>query len=324
MTRKNQILATVSLAGLLLACLSRSLPSTGKTNSPLPIVAAATSDAPEPPGSFTDADFARHIEQLKKKLPSNDFTVIIQRPFVVIGDESAADVKEHSEHTVKWAVDKLKQDFFSKDPNEILDIWLFKDAASYEKNALALFGEKPRTPYGYYSSGHKSLVMNISTGGGTLVHEIVHPFMEANFPNCRPWLNEGLGSLYEQSGEVGGHIHGYTNWRLPGLQAAIKAGKVPSFKFLTGLDSPAFYNEDQGTNYGQSRYLCYYLQQRGLLIKFYRDFYAHQKQDPTGYLTLQRTLRVANMNAFKKKWERYVAGLRQGYEVDSLPPSDDE
>ena len=24
--------------------------------------------------------------------------------------------------------------------------------------------------------------MNISTGGGTLVHEIVHPFIEANFP----------------------------------------------------------------------------------------------------------------------------------------------
>ena len=35
--------------------------------------------------------------------------------------------------------------------------------------------------------------MNISTGGGTLVHEIVHPFIEANFPACPPWLNEGLG-----------------------------------------------------------------------------------------------------------------------------------
>ncbi len=65
--------------------------------------------------------------------------------------------------------------------------------------------------------------MDISTGGGTLVHEIVHPFIEANFPNCPPWLNEGLGSLYEQSGEVQGRIHGFTNWRLHGLQADIKA-----------------------------------------------------------------------------------------------------
>jgi hypothetical protein len=319
MLTKHQVLLVMPLALLgpaLLYCLD---PPPSKVVQPSNATVREVS--PTSLKTFTEADFARHVEQLKKKLPSNNFTVIIQRPFVVIGDEFAADVKEHSEHTVKWAVDKLKQDFFSKDPNEILDIWLFKDAASYEKNALALFGEKPGTPYGYYSSAHKSLVMNISTGGGTLVHEIVHPFMEANFPDCPPWLNEGLGSLYEQSGEVGGHIHGYTNWRLPGLQAAIKAGKVPSFKFLTGLDSRSFYNEDKGTNYSQARYLCYYLQQRGLLIKFYRDFYAHQKQDPTGYLTLQRTLGVANMNSFKQTWETYVSRLRQGFEVDSIPPA---
>ena len=275
-------------------------------------VVALRSAAPAKPEGFTNADFHKHVEQLKKKLPSVDFAVIVQPPFVVIGDEAPDVVKAHSEHTVKWAVDKLKQDYFSKDPKEILDIWLFKDSASYEKNALAMFGEKPTTPYGYYSSVHKALIMNISTGGGTLVHEIVHPFIEANFPACPPWLNEGLGSLYEQSGEVNGHIHGYTNWRLPGLQTAIKAGNVPSFRDLTALDANGFYNEDKGTNYGQARYLCYYLQQHGLLVKFYREFYAHQKQDPTGYKSLRKTLGVVDMNAFKRQWEKYVLGLRQG------------
>ncbi|MFN2578423.1 MAG: hypothetical protein ABR607_12115 [Pyrinomonadaceae bacterium] len=258
----------------------------------------------------TEPDFARHVDELKKKLPSADFTIVIQPPFVVIGDESEAVVKAHSEHTVKWAVDRLKQDYFAKNPKEILDIWLFKDSTSYEKNALAFFGEKPATPYGYYSSAHKALVMNISTGGGTLVHEIVHPFVEANFPDCPPWFNEGLGSLYEQSGEVNGHIHGYTNWRLPGLQAAIKAGKVPSFKALTSLDSRAFYNDDKGTNYAQSRYLCYYLQQRGLLIKYYREFVNQQQSDPTGYKTLMHVLAVRDMAAFKRRWENFVLAER--------------
>jgi hypothetical protein len=268
---------------------------------------------------FTDADFAAHVEQLKKKLPSADFTVIIQPPFVVIGDEPAADVKEHSERTVKWAVDKLKAEYFSKDPKDILDIWLFKDADSYERHALLLFGEKPTTPYGYYSSAHKALVMNISTGGGTLVHEIVHPFIEANFPNCPPWLNEGLGSLYEQSGEVDGRIHGYTNWRLPGLQVSIKVGRVPSFRSLTALDARGFYHDDQGVHYAQSRYLLYYLQQKGLLTKFYRDFFARQKTDPTGYRTLQKTLGNVDMRLFKRKWEKFVLSLEQGYEVTSQP-----
>jgi hypothetical protein len=266
--------------------------------------------------SFTNADFTAHVEQLKKKLPSDDFTIVVQPPFVVIGDESADEVREHSVRTVKWAVDKLKQEYFSKDPKEILDIWLFKDAASYEQHAQLLFGDKPTTPYGYYSSTHKALVMNISTGGGTLVHEIVHPFIEANFPECPAWLNEGLGSLYEQTGEVNGRIHGFTNWRLPGLQEAIKARRVPSFQKLMGLNATDFYDDDRGTHYAQSRYLLYYLQQKDLLKKFYREFYTHQKTDRTGYQTLRRVLGNVDMNRFKRRWEKYVLDLTQAYEIE--------
>jgi hypothetical protein len=304
-TRKLPCLLLIPLVVLPLGLSYRS------HSAPEPALAASVG----PPSSFSDADFTRHVDQLKKKLPSSGFTIVIQPPFIVIGDEPATEVKAHSDSTVKWAVEKLKQDYFANDPKEILDIWLFKDADSYERNALALFGEKPTTPYGYYSLTQKALVMNISTGGGTLVHEIVHPFIEANFPNCPPWLNEDLGSLYEQSGEFEGHIHGYTNWRLPGLQAAIRARSVPPFKDLMSLDARAFYNQDKGTNYGQSRYLCYYLQQRGLLLRFYREFLAHQTTDRTGYRTLQRILRVRDMNLFQRKWEKYVLGLLQGYDV---------
>jgi hypothetical protein len=261
----------------------------------------------------TDADFQRHVSALRKKLPSRSFTIIIQKPFVVIGDESPADVRGHAEQTVKWAVEKLKQDFFSKDPSKILNIWLFKDAASYEKYARQLFGQTPTTPYGYYSSQDKAIIMNIATGGGTLVHEIVHPFMESNFPACPAWFNEGLGSLYEQSGEVDGHIHGFTNWRLPGLQQAIKAGRIPSFKMLMAMTDEEFYRDDTGSNYGQARYLCYYLQEKGLLVKFYQEFVAQQASDPSGYQSLQKVLGERDMNAFQKAWEKFVLQLREGY-----------
>jgi hypothetical protein len=308
MVRKIQIAIWVPLAVAMLFVFLRA-------NSPARVKPPSN---PTPAGfvsGFTDAEFAAHVEQLKKRLPSPDFTVIVQPPFVVIGDEPAADVKEHSEGTVKWAVDKLKAEYFSKDPEEILDIWLFKDAASYERNGHLLFGEVPSTPYGYYSITHKALVMNIATGGGTLVHEIVHPFIRANFPACPPWLNEGLGSLYEQSGEENGRIHGYTNWRLPGLQTSIRAGTVPTFRQLTSLDVRGFYNDERGIHYAQSRYLLYYLQQRGLLTKFYRDFFARQRTDPTGYQTLRKTLGVVDMRVFTRRWQRYVLSLEQGYDV---------
>ena len=269
--------------------------------------------------TFTDADYTRHVKDLKirikNKLQSNQFSIVIQRPFVVVGDEPESMVRQRATDTVKWAVDRLKQDFFAKDPNEILEIWLFKDETSYRRNARLMFDDEPTTPYGYYSSANKALIMNIGTGGGTLVHEIVHPFIEANFPAAPSWLNEGLGSLYEQCGEVDGHIHGYTNWRLPGLQQAIRNKQVPPFKTLMEMDSRAFYNDDRGTNYAQARYLCYYLQQNGLLVKFYNEFVTQQAGDPSGFKSLQKILGETDMDAFKRRWEKFVLDLRQGFDV---------
>src|SRR5688572_5556986 len=206
----------------------------------------------------SDDAFARHVEKLRERAPAG-FTIVVQKPFVVIGDESPERVRRHAERVVGWSVQRLKAEYFAADPDEILDVWLFKDDASYRKHAKRLFGHEPTTPYGYYSPSDKALVMNIATGGGTLVHEIVHPFVRANFPKCPAWFNEGLGSLYEACDETDGRIRGLVNWRLRGLQRAIKDNDVPSFEQLMATSDEAFYTKDPGTNYAQARYLCYYL-----------------------------------------------------------------
>ena len=253
--------------------------------------------------------FEKQATELRTKLKGRGFTVIVERPFIVIGDESADRVTLWANEIIRGTVTRLKQDYFAKDPAKILEIWLFKDEVSYRKHAKEFFNDEPDTPYGYYSPASKALVMNIATGGGTLVHEIVHPFVEANFPDAPAWLNEGLGSLYEQSGTVNGHIYGYTNWRLNGLQNGLRKKVVPTFKILTAMSDAEFYREDTGTNYAQARYLCYYLQEKGLLRKFYKDFVANQKTDPTGYKTLQTTLAERDMTAFQKRWEAFVMKL---------------
>jgi hypothetical protein len=119
-----------------------------------------------------------------------------------------------------------------------------------------------------------------------------------------------MGSLYEQSQGKGEDIIGLTNWRLGGLQEAIQKGEVPSFQALTSTTTHEFYNKDRGTNYAQARYLCYYLQEKGLLTKFYHAFTAAQVEDPTGYKTLQSVLGKKDMPAFKREWETYVLKLR--------------
>jgi len=242
------------------------------------------------------------------RLAAAGFTVVSLPPFTIVGDESPEQVRAHARRTVQWAASMLRQDFFEADP-EPVTVWLFKNAQSYEKNARALFGEAPSTPYGYYTAEHQALVMNIATGGGTLVHELVHPFVRANFPRCPAWLNEGLGSLFEQSAEHEGHIRGLTNWRLAGLQDAIRAGEVPSFRALTATSSDEFYAEDRGTHYAQARYLLYFLQEQGLLVRYFREVRAASPVDPTGYETLKRVLGEKDMAGFQRRWEAYVLKL---------------
>ena len=145
--------------------------------------------------------------------------------------------------------------------------------------------------------------MNISTGGGTLVHEIVHPFVAANFPNCPAWFNEGLGSLYEQSGELDGEIHGYPNWRLPRLQEAIRHGKLGSFETLCHTTDNEFYEKDRGTNYAQARYCATTCSRRTCFKTYYRHFLANRKDDPSGYKTLKTVLKPDDMEEFQGQWE---------------------
>jgi hypothetical protein len=236
------------------------------------------------------------------------FTVIVEPPFVLVGDEAPARVRERA-RTVRWTRELLRKDFFADDPG-VLEAWLFRDKTSYRRGAKEFFGDDPDTPYGYYSPSHHALVMNIGPGAGTLVHEIVHPYLEANFPDVPAWFNEGLASLYERPTEVAGHIRGLPNWRLPALQRELRAGRGRSLVDLLATTSAEFYGAEDET-YARARYLCYYLQERGLLLDFYRRFRAGRAADPTGVGALRAVLGTDDLAGFEATWARFVLGLRQ-------------
>lgn len=256
-----------------------------------------------------DLDFDDHVERLRERLPHDGFHVVVEPPFVVVGDETADVVQRRARTTVRWAVDKLAAEFFDTAPDHVIDVWLFKDRASYERNTQRLFGERPFTPFGYYAARHRALIMNIATGGGTLVHEIVHPFVRADFPSCPAWFNEGLGSLFEQCEERDGRIAGMLNWRLPVLKKALGTDTAPALESLCGTTDEQFYGDDKGANYAAARYLCYWLQEHDLLRGYYKAFRANVATDPSGLRTLRAVLREDDIAAFERGWRRWVERL---------------
>ena len=143
------------------------------------------------------------------------------------------------------------------------------------------------------------------------MHELVHALIAPDFPNVPDWFNEGLGSLYEQSSLGADRITGHENWRLPGLQRAIREGELRSLREL--IEDGAFYDRERvGVNYAQARYLLMYLQEKGLLPEYYQRFRANAKDDPQGLKTLEALIKPKSLELFEKEWRKWVMGLRFG------------
>jgi hypothetical protein len=250
----------------------------------------------------TDKELETRATELRDRLHGQGYTVLIEAPFVVIGDSPPGEVQKIARGFLRSKVRLLEQDFFSKRPDKLIEVWLFRNEHSFRKGAKKFFDDSPDTPYGYYSPEHSALIMNVS-GLGTLSHELVHPYMEANFPEVPSWFNEGLASLYERPSERKGHIIGLPNWRLPELKKEIRAKTLPDLTKLLHTSRDEFYDASWDA-YAQARYLVYYLQEQGKLHDFYTKFLADTK-DPSGQTALEAVL-GEKLDTFEAKWRAWV------------------
>ncbi len=261
----------------------------------------------EPSSGITAADVAKEAARIEKNVPDS-FVIVESPPFVVVGNLSENEINRYVERTIQSASSAFNKQFFDKKPDEVIKIYLFKDNKSYRYYAKKLFNDDPTTPYGYFTSGRNRLVMNIGTGGGTLVHELFHSLVRYDFPNIPDWANEGMASLYEQCNISNSRIKGAINWRFPILIKHLKNGDCIGLENLVAQKNNEFYNKDNGSNYAVARYFCMYMQEKGLLEKFYRQFRKNGEKDPTGKKTLEKLL-GKSVTRIEKDWLEWVRQL---------------
>jgi hypothetical protein len=251
------------------------------------------------------------LAKWKDRFAAEKFNSVVAAPFVVAGDGSKAQLGRYVDGTILSAARALRTMYFRKESTEPTLILLFESAEPYQRLAKKWFDDDDVPHYGFYRRRENVILMNISTGGGTLVHEMVHALLAPDFPTCPDWLNEGLASLYEQSsfGPSGDSIRGHANWRLPALQKAIKEKTLRPLTEL--IADPHFYDEGNvGINYAQSRYLMMYLQQKGLLKRFYAAARDGAKQDPSCRAALEMVIAPKKVPEFEREWRAWVMTLR--------------
>jgi len=237
------------------------------------------------------------------------FEAFTKTPWVVVVDGGKS-VRVEAEETIGWASVRLRNDFFAREPNEPITIYVFPDEDRYMRGSSAVLGITPTTPYGFYRVCSKTLVVNAGYGWGTLVHEMVHAYLAADFPDAPQWINEGLASLFEATAEdKEGHIRGDLNWRLPALQAALAKNGALSFHKVAHGSRGDFDGKEGYLYYAESRYLLYFLQERSLLRRFYGEYRANVGHDARGLATLEKVTGKP-LSETRKEWEGFVAGLQ--------------
>ena len=176
----------------------------------------------------------------------------------------------------------------------------------YRRHAKRFDGRENANYHGYYQRTDRRIVLNISTGNGTLAHELTHALAHCDFPNMPEWFDEGLASLHEQSQftDDGLRLEGNSNWRINFLLPAVHGNRLQSLSDL--MSSRTVRTKEESVHYAHARYFCLYLQSRNLLEPFYRKFRHTAEQDPTGIKTLSEVLQRDSMETVDRDFRSWL------------------
>lgn len=276
--------------------------------------AAVTAGAPS--GTVAPALAAGCAQQAARlgELLGPHCQVVVRSPFVLAGDLTQQQLEQLYVDTIAPAVRAMRHRYFDIAPDQPVTVLLFDGAESYNRHCQELFGERDISIYGYYKPRLRTLVLNIGTGHGTLLHELTHALAAFDFPDMPDWFNEGLASLHEQSrfrtASDGPWIEGLVNWRLAGLQDVMRKGEARPLAEMIGDER--FRGAGVGTNYAQARYFCLYMQHKGVLREFYRAFRHAAPRDPQGLRTLAVVFPDVGFDELDRDYRRFVLSLAGG------------
>ncbi len=248
----------------------------------------------------------KNLRELKHQL-GEGFQACRRGPFLVASDVHGDEFSEIVDGYLACCRECLGREFFASEPRDTITIYVFRDETSYAANLRLLFHMDPISPYGHYGHSQRYIVVNYSTGPGTLVHELTHALMATDFPAAPIWLAEGMASLFEQCRVEGDFLRGESNWRLPELKAALAKAAITPLARLLKLSPSEFRGRHESLHYAESRYFCKYLQDRGVLAAVYRSFRRDSERDPSGAIFVEQALQL-ELAAIERNWHEWLQG----------------
>ncbi len=273
------------------------------------VASAAEPEPPPPPPYDLAADLEERKTLLRNKLGKQTKFEVVEQVFLVAAPSGALG---SSAVVTRKALAAYYNKRFEKRPARAVSVLLFETAPPYEAYCKARSGKACGTPFGFYGPDDRTIVMNVGPGIGTLTHELVHPIVEADFPNAPDWLNEGLASLYEAFAlPKDGEIRGQKNFRHAGLVSALRTKSLrphASLPALFAMSDKEFRGAREGLNYATARYFCQWLESQGKLWAFYQAWRDNRAKDPDGVLAFTAVMGKSPA-ALDGAWAAWVLAL---------------
>ncbi|WP_276481719.1 hypothetical protein [Paraflavitalea pollutisoli] len=160
----------------------------------------------------------------------------------------------------------------------------------------------------YYMPLDNSIVAWASSGGGTLVHELVHALMAGDFPQAPWWLNEGMASLHEEANEQGMPVN---NYRLILIQQAIARDQY-CIDWRDLIRTAKYEGADQTTYnllHGYSRYFCKFLHDKSGkdgLAAIYRQIRDGAALTDTGQIAIIGQVAHLTADQLQQQWQAWL------------------
>jgi hypothetical protein len=246
---------------------------------------------------------------LRARLPP-EWTVSVRVPYIVSGDLTGDELERHYRETIIPTERALAVSYFDRQPCHPVVILICSSDDGFRECNLRLDNQDRNRYSGLYSRKHRRVVVNISSGEGTLAHELTHALAHADFPTMPEWFDEGLSSLHEECefSSNGLHLIGRENWRRGIALEALNRGEL---RLLEDVTTRRFgLVERANLDYAHVRSLCLYLQERGILESFYRTCRSNATTDPTGLRSLCQVANASAPGAFDDAFRAWLISPR--------------
>jgi hypothetical protein len=243
---------------------------------------------PELEETLPNFDYNSVINAQANKMPSG-MSITKFKYFVVFSDMNDELTYKLIDNDVRNTIEAMSNNYVNKLPDVVTPIFLFEKYDNYKEFVMENYDipENDISPYGFYKISKNVIVVRYVSWKGSILHEITHRFIKADFSNAPSWFEEGFASLNEKSTFKNGNLLGEFSFRILPLRRAINEDTYTGIKHLMETDDDELYGNRTSYYYAQSRYLLMYLQEKGLLETYYKAFRDSYDTDNTGITQIE-------------------------------------